>query len=227
MDEYLTTSNLGRLNGLYKYLKTKKVSIEQVHSEVDGIADEVLAEAQKIIAEMDVKDEDEVKELEQLGFTSIGKVVESKEKSRKKSEAQVLAKKVIYYKQKYPENVFITQDKLEYICEKYGLVIGKPNEFIGNVPQKNRKDMLSFKVNEKDLENVSVNWYEMELMDDNDEILKDKTLRVVATPDQFNTQGKEIDSQYRIVEKDPIILHPVKEGYLIVTKWGKEAEIEV
>ena len=56
----------------------------------------------------------------------------------------------------------------------------------------------------------------------------DPTFMVVGTLDQFDMTGNKVDSSYRIVSDnpDPVVLAQVPGGYLIVTKWGAEADIQ-
>lgn len=55
------------------------------------------------------------------------------------------------------------------------------------------------------------------------EWVKAKNLKVIAPPSKLNLAGKEIVG-HCLIDKDPIVLQPVKDGYLIVTAWGFEAK---
>ena len=54
------------------------------------------------------------------------------------------------------------------------------------------------------------------------------TFMVVGELSQFDMTNKKVDSKYRIVSDnpDPVVLAQVKGGYLIVSKWGAEADIQ-
>ena len=56
----------------------------------------------------------------------------------------------------------------------------------------------------------------------------DPTFMVVGTLDQFNMIGKKVDSSFKIVSDnpDPVVLAQVRGGFLIVTKWGAEADMQ-
>ncbi len=47
-------------------------------------------------------------------------------------------------------------------------------------------------------------------------------LEIIAPPSKLNMEGKKIEG-HCLIDKDPIVLQPVKDGYLIVTAWGFEA----
>lgn len=50
-------------------------------------------------------------------------------------------------------------------------------------------------------------------------------LQIAAPFKDFNTQGMDVED-YKLVQKhvpDPVVLQPIKGGYLIVTAWGDEA----
>ena len=50
--------------------------------------------------------------------------------------------------------------------------------------------------------------------------------KICAPPTDFNTSGYVLQKGYILVY-DPVVLQPVKDGYLIVTAWGKEASDEI
>jgi len=56
---------------------------------------------------------------------------------------------------------------------------------------------------------------------------KDKFL-IIGTPDQFDIRSNERVSNGKIdaLKDDPIIVKPVKHGFIIVTAWGDEAQLD-
>lgn len=55
------------------------------------------------------------------------------------------------------------------------------------------------------------------------EWVKPKNLKVIAPPSKLNMEGKKVVGNC-LIDKDPIVLQPVKDGYLIITAWGFEAK---
>lgn len=57
---------------------------------------------------------------------------------------------------------------------------------------------------------------------------RSKLMRVVATREEFDMDGKEVEGFEitRQLPKDPIVLQDVIGGFLIITKWGPEADIK-
>ena len=59
-----------------------------------------------------------------------------------------------------------------------------------------------------------------------------KPLYICASKDDMDLDPKELrkwkedSSIYHAVVKDPIVLQPVRRGFLVVSKWGKEETIE-
>lgn len=51
-------------------------------------------------------------------------------------------------------------------------------------------------------------------------------LKICASAKDFNTEYMRIEDEYKLELNlpDPVVLQPVKDGYLVVTKWGLEAE---
>lgn len=50
---------------------------------------------------------------------------------------------------------FILREQLERVCEKYNLFVRKLKHFAGDIPEKNIKDMMNFKISPKDIFNFS------------------------------------------------------------------------
>lgn len=59
---------------------------------------------------------------------------------------------------------------------------------------------------------------------DKDDLISGQSLQIIAPQSKINMEGKEVrgNKVFRQV-KDPIVLQPVAEGFLIVTSWGFEA----
>jgi len=56
-------------------------------------------------------------------------------------------------------------------------------------------------------------------------ITKDDDLKICAPLKDMDTKGMELQDGYKIKKKveDPVVMHPCKGGYLILTAWGDEA----
>lgn len=63
---------------------------------------------------------------------------------------------VNYYKVQYPFNKFITTEQVEQICKKYGLLYGNVSLYKGFVPEKNLKEIESFKLKKEDTPYLTV-----------------------------------------------------------------------
>lgn len=208
------------------------VTAEEIHKEFDNSAEELLKEIEEILSKQNGEDFEEISKLKELGFGSFPEQQkEIDELGTKKQEAEI-AKEYSEYPQK-----FISESRVKKICEKYGLLYSKASNFIGDIPKKNRKEILDFKKPKKEhhvFEKFSilggdyfrVSYKTYKLYKDSTHgpsISQLEDFYVVATPDQFDLNDKVI-SDYRIIGKDPIVLYPVGGGYLIVSKWGSEAD---
>ena len=120
-----------------------------------------------------------------------------------------VAEKVAYYFGHYPFNKFITKAQVQDICKKYGLVFGKTEWYVGDIPEKNQLEIADFQVRDQDKTG-------------------NRDIMIVATKDEFDTKGLNLSDGWELKElpKDPIVLYPVFGGYLIVSKWGVEADID-
>lgn len=184
--------------------------IERIHEDFDTAAQDFLDKANEIISGGTKEMKPEVHEkLKAFGFKRAQDIVEVEEAAKAKALAKDVAEKVSYYFEHYPFNKFITREQVKDICKKYGLVFGKTEWYVGNIPEKNQMEIVSFEVREEDK-------------------VSNSDIMIVATKQEFDTKGLTLSNGWELKElpKDPIVLYPVSGGYLIVSKWGKEADID-
>jgi len=184
--------------------------IELIHEDFDNAADEFLEKANEILKEGTKEMKPEIqKALEEFGFKRAHDVVEIKEAAKAKAVAKDVAEKVSYFFEHYPFNKFITREQVKDICKKYGLVFGKTEWYIGNIPEKNQMEIAGFKVRDEDK-------------------IESRDIMIVATEKEFDQKGLQMSNGWELKElpKDPIVLYPVSGGFLIVSKWGLEADLD-
>lgn len=122
--------------------------VEKIHNEFDTAADRLLDEAKSIIANSDIEKGERLKA---IGFSNAAPVKKSETALQKKE----LAEKIEYYQVFYPNNKFITDEEVERICKKYGLLFGETRNYIGNIPEKNLKEIEAFVLREEDMKVVT------------------------------------------------------------------------
>lgn len=159
-----------RLNGTVSFptipQKTTREIIEQIHEDFYTEVDKLLAEA-NITVEVDV-DRDIINksnDLKGLGFHNTKEVKRGQQEYDTLNSAKVenekkkeLIEAITYFSQKYPHYKFITEDSVKKICNKYGLVYGEVSRYLGEVPDKNIKDMQRFKVDHEDKNYTCTNY---------------------------------------------------------------------
>lgn len=217
----------------------------EIHNEFACAADRLLEEANIILKEAEKANVDKVTRLEKLGFRQSSQVVETKPLLDKANLSKEQLELLAYYKRNYPLNKFITEEQVKYICHKYNLVCGDVSRFKGFVPEKNLKDIEKFKINDRDSLKILVSKYtynngSRKLCDieyDNGELARRFSsiyalfempipLQICAPIKDMDINGLELEDGYKLVKKyipDPVVLQPVKGGYLILTAWGDEA----
>lgn len=191
--------------------------IEDIHNEVYSAHDLLLKEANAVLeTPIDESKVEDYQNLIKLGFNNEKNISSFKEEMRKIEESKKIKSTIEYYSFKYPFNKFINEDSVVRICEKYGLLLTNVDRFIGGIPEKNQKEIINFKVDKIDLPHS----YTKE-----SEYIGGTTLLIVATKDQLNMKNARVQGHklVDIVKEDPIVLQPVKNGYLIVSAWGIEA----
>ncbi len=205
----------------------------EIHADFDNASDVLLNEAKRIIQEDAIAER-----LKRLGFNKIPMVKDRDDLRAKKR----LVETVEYYQQKYPMYKFITANDAEKLCKKHKLNLGDVATYIGEIPDKNINEILNFTILAEDKPLLdSGMWssfggsdkFEKQFLvegkwceESGEENHRNKmNFRICAPAHLFDMTRNSIADGYKIV-LDPIVLQPVNGGYLIVTKWGLEANDE-
>jgi hypothetical protein len=233
-----------------KQLAAPIVTVKQIHNEVYSAHQLLLDESNRVIsAAFESEDQQEIaNQLSNMGFRRAANVGEP-------LEALKLRNRINYYQQNYPLQKFIDAETVKKICEKYGLYICATSDFIAEIPLKNQKDIVGFRIKQKDLPTNII--YELtdwpylfngspsseeeekqyrkdrgeaqkrfDEISDSEEEVNGTHMKIIATESQIDMRGKK-KVGYQIVKDDPIVLQPVDGGYLVVTAWGDEASDEM
>jgi len=209
--------------------------VQEIHNDFDNASDFLLQEAKKFLQQ-----EDYMEGLRKLGFEKVPEVQEYEKKKTMKRMVET----TLYYKERYPFHKFIIEDMVKTICDKYDLYCGQSFNFVGSIPDKNIKEILDFKLKDEDRpesnDGVFFSWgsgsedfSRLFLLDGkwNENKIESRGskhvfLRICADKSQFDLSNITIIDGYKLIP-DPIVLQPVKGGYLVVTKWGNEASDEI
>lgn len=127
--------------------KKPDFTVEQIHAEFDSAQERLLLDSSRILDNLKLEKQVENKsnDLESLGFVKSEGVTKIKETQEARTQAENLARRIQYFKMKYPNEKFITTDELERICKKYNLVHAPVNCYIKDVPEKNVHEMKNCK----------------------------------------------------------------------------------
>lgn len=248
-------------------------TVEKIHSDFFSAADRLLNEAKAILSKPAPNVAAKAEKCNHLGFTSSKPSVTARDIARKQSAANDLMKSIVYFKENYPLYKFITGKEVDALCKKYNLILGAASKFIGDIPDKNLKEIEAFKLKKEDFTEEVFDWddtvmnilassgrgrrnitqisvdrgfglgsaefipeprYRVEIEVGQFGPHSTKTqatsekpaFKIVAPEKDFDTRGMTIRDNKLVVD-DPIVLQPVKGGYLIVTAWGAEASDEL
>ena len=132
------------------------ISIEQqIHNDMYSAHDSIIKEAYDILSSssnfFSKEKIERLQKLKELGFTNFDEIQileKELEKSKKYSELHRVAR---YYNKVYPFHKFICQDTVKRIIKKYGLVLARVRDYIADIPDKNQKEIVGFKVMRKDI----------------------------------------------------------------------------
>lgn len=144
----------------FEPIKDPQQVIAEIHESFDTASGKLLTEAKKILGGN--YDIEKGERLKKIGFTSAKKAVEASEIIQKKQVNKELATRIEYYQTFYPCNKFITEDKVKEICQKYGLVCGRTEYYISDVPEKNLAEIEAFKLREEEMNKIVYGWHTQE-----------------------------------------------------------------
>lgn len=145
------TNVLEKPNNVLQNPKNYPKEVLEIHHEFEIASEKLLEEANNIINTQPKINESKINILKSLGFNQVKEVQESSEILNKKELSKQQIETVKYFQQNYPFNKFITEEQVKTICHKYNLVCGDVSRFKGFVPEKNVKEISSFKVKDKDI----------------------------------------------------------------------------
>jgi hypothetical protein len=189
---------------------------------------------------------DKCKRLKILGFTNTKEVKEAEieierlNKLQKENEKkQELIEAINFFNITYPTYKFITEDSVNKICQKYGLVYGEISRYLGTVPDKNLKHIEQFNVHDKhecyftetfyssfgmggksrSMGRIYITKEEHETINEHRlmgsmfsrEVSLKCPLEIAAPVKDFNMEGMEVKNNkiQKIEIPDPIVLKPV------------------
>lgn len=232
--------------------KDKKTVVEMIHADFDTAEERLAKYSERIVKnqhpELMIKHE----KLSKLGFGGSIPAKIGAAALKNLADSTEYLENVKYFKAKYPIYRFITEDEVKRLCAKYGLVLGESNRYIGEIPDKNIEEITAFKLKEEDFyedpfrgmfqnfalvipgrkkdERVGVTseskflWYEPGVDKNRVEEKEKPRFKIVAPLNKFDRTNTSVKDNYLLEVNipDPIVLQPVKGGYLIVSKWGLE-----
>lgn len=215
---------------------------EQIYKDVYSAQELILAEAESILSTQGSYNKERYErllEMHNLGFCNAAEVKEFKELDDKWNEQEDIKNKIEYYQQNYPLHKFISKGAVKTICDKYNLLLTSVSDYIAEIPEKNQKEIVSFRVIRKDTR-VPYETYNVmsayilhpdfnsteEYVSYQNEKIKGTDFLIIAPEHKLQTDGKIRDGHILKI-KDPIVLQPVEKGYLIVSSWGLEAGDEL
>jgi|ERR1035437_907021 hypothetical protein len=206
-----------------------------LHEEVYTAEQVLLEEAKRILAEpskYDVEKHARLQKLFEMGFTSALEVKEFKVISEEFEFHTQLKNTIEYYQYYYPLYRFITAQAVIAVCEKYGLILSRIKNYIGEIPEKNQKEIIQFNILRSDMRYpYEINNYQDSMYNHDDDSYKidyinqqkkinpnymnekinGRDLLILAPIEKLDTRNMEISGHIMRTEiKDPIILQSVK-----------------
>lgn len=129
------------LTKIFSKKQSEQELVDEIHAEFDSAQDRLYQYAMEVINECSSKNFNKAELLNKHGFTSNKLVVDYNLLQTKKNVSEKQAELIQYYKNAYPFLKFITEEELDRICDKYGLVYAPVSNYKMPVPDKNLQDI--------------------------------------------------------------------------------------
>jgi hypothetical protein len=189
-----------------------EIAVEEIEKDFKESENVILKDIDEIL-EREV--DSDLASLAGKGFAHVPGVTKAINTEKMQLDALERAELIEKYHKRYPGKIFITENYLNELCEKHGLVFAKAIYFIGEIPKENVKEIAEFRVLDED---CPVNSFISMTR-------REKDFKIVAPPSQFKKEGlQQVGHELKEIP-DPIVLAPVRGGFLIVSMWGPEKEI--
>lgn len=205
--------------------------VKDIHNAFMNTGDKLLKEAQEMIENTSLKNEEKAQDLSEFGFVKTKEVQHLKEKETLIKESTEIQNAVLEAKRKYPLYKFIPEKQAKEICEKYSLVLGTTNQYKGFVPQKNVEDIKKFysiypedKITYQKIRQSRFNWSfitENISKEEYERIKENKT----NLPINIYGDNENVIKQPTILNICAPISDMETEGYKVVQGWKLEKEV--
>ena len=204
-------------------------AITMVHKEFKEAGDKLFDEASRILESKKVLNMPKYKRLKELGFTAAKEVVEAETILSERKMHEDLVNLVQHYRMRYPFNKFITLEKLQEICKKYGLIYGPVSRYTGFIPEAKLSEMEKFKFKKEDapLEfQFGWSWYdEEELKKPWNSFPGSKYLDDQDKYDESLNAGKPMNNYCRYRDSELLICAPLKD--MKVDAWERISNYQI
>lgn len=111
--------------------------VAEIHNEFYTAPERLVKSFYELVESKPVATIERGERLKKLGFRNTKEAKETDEYQDKLASQLDLVTKLKEYSQRYPLDKFITEAQVKEICEKYNLVFGKVDRFVGEIPEKN------------------------------------------------------------------------------------------
>lgn len=144
---------------LFKKQQNTNAIIEEIHNSFYSEV-ELLLDSAKNYNNIETTKQgliDKTERLKKLGFKNTKEIQEANNEltrihllKKENEKKQDLFKAINYFSFKYPQYKFITEDSIIKLCEKYNLVYGTVDKYIGTIPDYNLEQLEKFVIDKKD-----------------------------------------------------------------------------
>lgn len=203
--------------------------IKELHEELETSGEKSLNKRKNLLQKELSPKILKAKRLAEIGFTQAEGVKDWYSVKNERESAQELVNTIEHYKISYPDYKFIKRENAIELFKKYGLACVPIQRYTGDIPDKNLQEIENFsKIAIRCEDRVRYySWAGEEAKFIDNLFYEDEPAGLfIACPKDkvILTERERISENGFIINDDPIVLMPVKKGFLVVSKWGLEGE---
>lgn len=169
----------------------KEITAKQIHEDFYGAEERLYVEAIGLSKSVLTSINDKSKRLQKLGFGKAQPVKDCEQKEAKRKISGHIIHTIEYFRTYYPQHKFITEEEVKKLCEKYGLLLGDTGNYIGDVPEKNLRDIEAFKLRKEDWREKSASWFDNFAMMIPHRSLEQQSIGITSYIQGYNSRQRE------------------------------------
>lgn len=131
-----------------------EITAEKIHKDFYGAEERLFVEAISFRSNPRAATVLKSERYSKIGFKNCKPVKDAIEITKKQQVSEKVISSINYFRTYYPQNKFITEAEVKILCQKYGLLLGDADNYIGDMPDKNLTEIENFRLRKEDFSEI-------------------------------------------------------------------------